>query len=91
MNKSVKSSPWLKLRNALKKIGIEKFGYTAAAAAQQDINKSNLTNCLFRESIVNTVKAGIWLITLKLYTVARQLVIQTRFPIHLQLSRTYTG
>jgi hypothetical protein len=35
MNKSVKSSQRLKLRNALKKIGIEKIGYTTAAAAQQ--------------------------------------------------------
>ncbi|CAM4220658.1 hypothetical protein SAMN06265348_107319 [Pedobacter westerhofensis] len=33
MNKSVKSSQRLKLRNASKKIGIEKSGYTTAAAA----------------------------------------------------------
>jgi len=35
MNKSVKSSQRLKLRNALKKIGKEKTGYTTAAAASR--------------------------------------------------------
>jgi hypothetical protein len=70
-----------------------------------------LTHASDRESIVNSVKAGLltcniftilpipgleqWIFLGKnlfvLLTVARQLVIYTRFPINLQLSKTSSG